>query len=66
MITSLPRVSRRRSDGAALSSDLQPGAYIVPGHSPRRWQGTLDANASLPRRAISGIRLYERYFYLFT
>ena len=26
--------------------------------------GTLDANASLPRPAISGIRLYERYFYL--
>jgi hypothetical protein len=24
----------------------------------------LDANASLPRPAISGIRLYERYFYL--
>ena len=26
--------------------------------------GTLDVNASLPRPAIFGIRLYERYFYL--
>ena len=29
-----------------------------------RWQSTVDANASLPRPAISDIRLYERYFYL--
>ncbi len=30
-----------------------------------RWQSTLDVNASLSRPAISGIRLYERYFYVF-
>jgi hypothetical protein len=29
-----------------------------------QWQNTLDANTSLPRPAVSGIRLYERYFYL--
>jgi type II secretory pathway component PulJ len=28
------------------------------------WQSTLDGNTSLPRLALSGIRLYERYFYL--
>jgi hypothetical protein len=29
-----------------------------------QWQNTLDANTSLPRPAVSGIRLFERYFYL--
>ena len=36
----------------------------TPGLLKARWQNTLDANASLPRPAISGIRVYERYFYL--
>ena len=37
---------------------------MVPGQLRAQWQDTLNANTSLPRPAISGIRLYERYFYL--
>ena len=36
----------------------------APGQLLAQWQAALDANTSLPRSAISGIRLYERYFYL--
>jgi prepilin-type N-terminal cleavage/methylation domain-containing protein len=37
----------------------------APGKLLTQWQAALDANAiGLPRAAISGIRLYERYFYL--
>ena len=37
----------------------------APGQLLTQWQAALDANATgLPRPAISGIRLYERYFYL--
>jgi hypothetical protein len=28
------------------------------------WRNVLNANINLPRRVISGIRLYERYLYL--
>jgi hypothetical protein len=36
----------------------------APGQLLLQWQAALDANANgLPRPAISGIRLYERYFY---
>ena len=37
----------------------------APGPVVTQWQTALDANTlGLPRPAISGIRLYERYFYL--
>jgi len=37
----------------------------APGVLLSNWRATLDANAlSLPRAAISGVRLYERFFYL--
>jgi hypothetical protein len=37
----------------------------VPGQLLTQWQNALNANTlGLPRAAISGIRLYERYFYL--
>ena len=37
----------------------------APGVLLSNWRATIDANAlSLPRPAISGIRLYERFFYL--
>jgi len=35
-----------------------------PGYLRAQWQSTLDANTTLPRAAISGIRLYERFIYL--
>jgi hypothetical protein len=38
-------------------------AGMVPGQLRANWQTTLNANSTLPRPAISGIRLYERSFY---
>jgi hypothetical protein len=39
-------------------------ANIVPGQLRTNWQNTLNGITILPRSAISGIRLYERFFYL--
>lgn len=36
----------------------------TPGLLRAQWQNTLNAVTTLPRPAISGIRVYERYFYL--
>ena len=62
------------SDLTALGSSLidfggDPAPFCpspqwqLPGQLLAQWQCVLDAS-SLPRPAISGIRLYERYFYL--
>jgi hypothetical protein len=41
---------------------------FAPGHPAgwlrTQWQSTLNANTTLPRPAVSGIRFYERFFYL--
>ena len=37
---------------------------MTPGQLRAQWQNKLDGITNLPRPAISGIRLYERYFYL--
>jgi hypothetical protein len=39
-------------------------ASMVPGQLRTNWQNTLNTNTTLPRPALSGIRLYERCFYL--
>jgi len=40
-------------------------AGLLPGQLLAAWRTTIDANSiGLPRPAISGIRVYERYFYL--
>jgi hypothetical protein len=40
-------------------------AAMVPGQLLAQWRAALDANTvNLPRPAISGIRVYERYLYL--
>jgi hypothetical protein len=39
-------------------------ANMVPGQLRNNWQNTLNGITNLPRPAISGIRLYERFFYL--
>jgi hypothetical protein len=36
----------------------------APGVLLADWRTTIDATTSLPRPAIPGIRVYERYFYL--
>jgi hypothetical protein len=54
------------SDGSPPALvDYAPGGVMTPGQLLAQWRATLDANAvGLPRPAISGIRLYERFFYL--
>jgi len=47
---------------AAGLSDYTAG--MVPGQLRANWQNTLNTNTTLPRLALSGVRLYERYFYL--
>ena len=48
-----------------LASSLTDyAAGMVPGQLRANWQTALDTNTILPRPALSGIRLYERYFYL--
>ena len=40
-------------------------AGMFPGQLLANWRTAIDANSiGLPRPAISGIRLYERFFYL--
>ena len=45
-------------------SNPATAAAMVPGQLRTQWQTYLDGITNLPRPAISGIRLYERYFYL--
>ena len=35
-----------------------------PGELLAQWQSALDSTTNMPRPAISGIRLYERLFYI--
>ena len=37
-------------------------ANMVPGQLRNNWQNALNANTTLPRPALSGVRLYERLF----
>ena len=37
---------------------------MAPGQLRNNWQNTLNTNTTLPRPALSGVRLYERFFYL--
>jgi hypothetical protein len=39
-------------------------AGMLPGQLGAAWQNALNGVTNLPRSALSGIRLYERYFYL--
>ena len=47
---------------AGLLADY--AATMVPGQLRNNWQNTLNANTTLPRPAVSSVRLYERFFYL--
>ena len=37
---------------------------MAPGQLRTQWQNAVNGVTSLPRPALSGVRLYERYFYL--
>jgi hypothetical protein len=46
------------------SCPTQTQWQTTPGLLQAQWRSTLDGNTTLPRPALSGIRLYERRFYL--
>jgi hypothetical protein len=47
-----------------LAGTLSDYTGQAPGVLLSTWRNAIDANTSLPRRALSGVRLYERYLYL--
>jgi type II secretory pathway pseudopilin PulG len=52
------------SDVTALAQSLSDYNGEAPGVLRANWRSAIDTNASLPRPAISAIRLYERFLYL--
>jgi len=52
----------------SLAGQLTDWPANISGQQPSylrtQWQTTLNANTTLPRPALSGIRLYQRFFYL--
>ena len=51
-------------DVAALAEDLADYGGHSPGGLLAAWRATVDGNTTLPRTALSSIRLYERSFCL--
>jgi hypothetical protein len=51
--------------GGAPAAGCPIPNWQKPGELRQQWQCVLDSTNSLPRPAISGVRLYERYFYLY-
>lgn len=51
------------SDVAALAEDLADYGGQSPGGLLAAWRTTLDGNTTLPRKALSSVRLYERSFH---
>jgi hypothetical protein len=53
---------------ASLAAQLTDWPFNTSAQQPSylrtQWQTTLNANTTLPRPALSGIRLYQRFFYL--
>ena len=58
------RVLLSNSDIAGLAEDLADYSGHAPGGLLAAWRATLDGHTTLPRRALSSVRLYERSFYL--
>ena len=63
LISRLPQTLNGASGALPVLVDYTSG--MAPGQLLAQWRTALDANTvGLPRPAISGIRLYERFFYL--
>jgi Tfp pilus assembly protein PilV len=58
------RVLLSNSDIAGLAEDLADYSGEPPGGLLAAWRATLDGHRTLPRPALSSVRLYERSFYL--
>ena len=60
-----PQIASLNTAGSATFLDDYQNPMSRPGALLNRWQTVrLNAIASMPRQAVSGIRVYERYFYL--
>ena len=65
VIDSKSKVLLTNAQLATVATGLSDySAGMTPGQLRSNWQTYLDGITTLPRPAISGIRLYERYFYL--
>ena len=64
VIDSKSRVLLSNSDIAGLAEDLADYGGQAPGGLLAGWRTALDGNTSLPRPALSSVRLYQRCFYL--
>jgi hypothetical protein len=62
LITDAQLATLSTSGNANFLADYSAG--MTPGQLRANWQNTLNANTTLPRPAVSGIRLYERFIYL--
>jgi hypothetical protein len=58
------RVLLSNSDIAGLAEDLADYGGQAPGGLLAGWRTALDGNTTLPRPALSSVRLYQRCFYL--
>ena len=56
--------SLRRFDSGNANFLADYTSGMAPGQLRNQWQNTVNGITTLPRPALSGIRLYERYFYL--
>ena len=58
------RVLLTDSDIAAIADALPDFGGQAPGVLLASWRTTLDANRTVPRSALAGVRLYERWFHI--
>ena len=65
VIDSKSKVLLTNTQITSLAGQLSDyAAGVAPGQLLTSWQNTLNGITTLPRPAISGIRVYERFFYL--
>jgi hypothetical protein len=65
VIDSKSKVLLNNAQITSLAAQLVDYAVgMGPGQLRTQWQNTLDTSTTLPRPAVSGIRLYERHLYL--
>jgi hypothetical protein len=58
------KVLFNNSQIATLAGTLSDYSGQAPGALLSNWRNAIDTNTGLPRPALSGIRLYERFLYL--
>ena len=58
------QIATFNTSGAANFLSDYAANNIAPGQLRTNWQNKLNGITTLPRPALSGIRLYERFFYL--